>query len=617
VAELTFRSNSIILSIVAAEDTLPEDDSSGNARLQLIVHVDEAFSTHRLPQEGEIGIGRVSAGDITIGHPSVSRSHAVLTIGPELRIRDVGSVNGTRVAGQRIEPGVDVKFATGEPLMLGAALVIIQRVAGAAPSRRLQSHDYFEPRVEEECARRSRHGGTFAIVRINVAAGVPAARAEDALHRALRAHDVLALYAPEQYEVLIDGASALTAADVTERLRALLRTAGIEASTGLACYPDDGATAGALFAHANDAVSGRSAPVSEPLEGEAPASSPMHGVHELVARVATSTISVLILGETGVGKEMLAESLHRQSLRAEKPFLRLNCAALSESLLESELFGHERGAFTGAVAQKRGLLETADGGTVFFDEIGELPLSTQVKLLRVIEERMVTRVGGLNSMPLDVRFVAATNRDLEVEVARGTFRQDLFYRLNGITIVVPPLRERRGEIERLARTFLTAATRSRPRPPKLSAEALQMLTAYSWPGNVRELRNVIERAVLLSSDDEIAPRHLPTEKINAPVMARVAPRVSLPPLQRFPSTLPPVAFSDQVTDSWPVVRDGAPPSGLREELAALERERIVEALERSAWNQTKAARLLGMPRGQLMARLDQYGIARPRKARDP
>jgi DNA-binding NtrC family response regulator len=359
----------------------------------------------------------------------------------------------------------------------------------------------------------------------------------------------------------------------------------------------------------------------------------MDGVRELIGRIAASTISVLILGETGVGKEVLAEMVHRRSPRASKPFLRLNCAALSDSLLESELFGHERGAFTGAVAQKRGLLETADGGTVFLDEVGEMPLSTQVKLLRVIEERMVTRVGGLSPKSLDVRFVAATNRDLEAEVARGTFRQDLFFRLNGISIVVPPLRERQGEIAQLAQTFIAAASRDRPRPPRLSRDALARLVSYSWPGNIRELRNVIERAVLLAEDGEIAPRHLPLEKMSAPVTARVPSRSTAPPASArssapgvFPvSPAAKVLSPEGRTDAWPVVPDPTQPPpppasasapALKDELAALERQRILDALERCTWNQTRAARMLGMSRGVLMARLDQYGIARPRKRGD-
>jgi two-component system response regulator AtoC len=626
-AAVTYRSSGLHTVSVDDDDVLLDDEptsnvaaAAGNERLQLIVHVDDSFSTFRLRSAGEVAIGRGAASDVKIEHLSISRAHAVLSIGPTLRIRDVGSANGTRVAGQRIEPNVDVVVATGDPITVGAAMVMVQRVAAAAPSRRVQSHEYFEPRIEEECARRRRNGGTFAILRVNVAAEIAAADVEDALHRALRAHDVLALYAPHQYEVFVDGASPSMAAQVADRLRTQLGDAAIAARIGLACYPNDGATAGALSSHANDAVAGRTDPamrVSE--EAEVAEASAMAGVHELVARVASSTISVLILGETGVGKEMLAESVHRQSPRADKTFLRLNCAALSESLLESELFGHERGAFTGAVAQKRGLLETADGGTVFLDEIGELPLSTQVKLLRVIEERTVTRVGGLTSRSLDVRFVAATNRDLEVEVARGVFRQDLFFRLNGITVVIPPLRERRSEIEKLAHTFLATASRDRKQVPRLSADALQILQAYSWPGNIRELRNVIERAALLSTDGEIAPRHLPTEKINAPVTARASSRVSLPPRPPLLSGVAaPATFGDNATDSWPIIREGQTSTpGLKGELEALERQRILDALERCAWNQTKAARMLELPRGQLMARLDQYGIARPRKKTEP
>jgi DNA-binding NtrC family response regulator len=600
---------------VAADETEPGVVAS-KGRLQLIVHVDDRFATFHLKPLGPVKLGRETTSDIVIDHPSVSRSHAVLTVGPSFYIRDLGSANGTHVGEQRVEPGRDVEISTGQLIMLGAASIVIQRVASATPPRRVQSHDYFEGRIDEECTRRGRHGGSFTIARVNVAPGPTAGSAEAALHRALRANDVLAVYAPDQYEILVDGASAAAAEEVTDRMRLELTKAGYEATIGLATYPDDGATAGALFDHANDAASRRARSVPPgPAADEVLESSAMAGVHDLVTLVAGSTISVLLLGETGVGKEVLAESIHRQSPRADKALLRLNCAALSEALLESELFGHERGAFTGAVAQKRGLLETGDGGTVFLDEIGELPLAMQVKLLRVIEERTVTRVGGLQAKSLDVRFIAATNRDLEVEIARGRFRQDLFFRLNGVTIVIPPLRERRDEIERLAGTFIAAASRHRPRPLRLSPEALGMLQAYSWPGNVRELRNVIERAAVLSDGDEISPRHLPAEKIHAPVLARSVPGLSVAPVSSHRAPSPPFG-AEAATDAWPIAQ---PPGsgGLRAELQALERARIVDALERFTWNQTKAARALGMSRGQLITRLDQYGIARPRKKTDP
>jgi len=610
---------------------------SGSAadRLMLIVHVDETVLSFRLPTEGEVKIGRASDADVRIPHPSVSRTHAVLVIGPRLHIRDLGSANGTRVAGKLVTPETEVRVAVGDAIAVGAAMVLIQRPTTALPPRRVQSHDYFEVRVEEECARRSRQGGSFAVVRLNVRGELDEARVQELMHRGLRASDVLALYAPQQYEILLDGASGDAAREITERLREDLFVRGVQVRTGIASYPGDGATAGALFAHANDVVRGRDSQMFEDGAPEPSPASAMEGLRELIGRIAASTISVLILGETGVGKEVLAEMVHRRSPRSSKPFLRLNCAALSDSLLESELFGHERGAFTGAVAQKRGLLETADGGTVFLDEVGEMPLATQVKLLRVIEERLVTRVGGISPKSLDVRFVAATNRDLEAEVARGTFRQDLFFRLNGISIVVPPLRERKEEIEKLAQSFIAVASRDRPHPPRLSRDTLARLVAYSWPGNIRELRNVIERAVLLAGDGEIAPRHLPLEKMSAPVTARVPSRSMVPPPVRTapPGVLPasppthasqPPLAPEAGTDAWPIVADPTQPPppasasapALKDELAAIERQRILDALERCTWNQTRAARMLGMSRGVLMARLDQYGIARPRKRGD-
>jgi two-component system response regulator AtoC len=334
----------------------------------------------------------------------------------------------------------------------------------------------------------------------------------------------------------------------------------------------------------------------------------MLAIYSLAERAAAGTINVLILGETGVGKEVLAETIHCLSPRRSGPSICLNCAALSEGLLESELFGHEKGSFTGAVAAKAGLLETAGGGTLFLDEVGEMPAATQAKLLRVLETREVTRVGSVRPKRIDVRFIAATNRDLEREVAEGGFRRDLYFRLNGVSIRIPPLRERRTEIRPLAETFLRQICQELRRPePRLSAEAVAALERNDWPGNIRELKNVIERAVLLCTGSTIEVEHLPEAKrrpaaanglgdvvgaagvVGGAVAGVVAPweRTAGP---RVANETPDLS-SAQLDD----------------------RQRIMDALASCAGNQSRAAKLLGMPRRTFVARLDRYQIPRPKK----
>jgi len=312
----------------------------------------------------------------------------------------------------------------------------------------------------------------------------------------------------------------------------------------------------------------------------------MRALYEQANRAARATISVLLLGETGVGKEVLAQAIHMASPRATKPFLALHCAALAETLLEAELFGHEKGAFTGAVTARPGLFESADGGTVFLDEVGELPLSIQVKLLRVLERREVLRVGARTPHPVDVRFLSATNRDLEAEAERGAFRQDLFFRLNGMSLTIPPLRERLDEIPHLAELFIGEASRQagRASAPVVSRAALEVLSRHRWPGNVRELRNVIERGVVLCSGDTLLPEHLPAKMTGA--------------------------GSGSAPSSPP-----AEPDSLRSELGALERQRILAALEACGGNQTHAAERLGMSRRTLVTRLHEWGLTKPRRSK--
>lgn len=306
---------------------------------------------------------------------------------------------------------------------------------------------------------------------------------------------------------------------------------------------------------------------------------PMEALQRLVDRVAPSNLSVLLLGETGVGKGYIANELHQRSRRAQNPFLQLNCAALPPGLLESELFGYERGAFTGATHSKKGLFETAEGGTVLLDEVGELPMNMQVKLLRALEEREVLPLGGLKPRSIDVRFISATNRDLDADVAKGAFREDLFFRLNGISLEVPPLRKRVTEIPVLAQKFVTeACEKAGIERKQLSAETLERLKSHRWAGNVRELRNAMERAVALCTDQVISPRDVPLDKVNPPAL-REEPKVVIP--ERDPA----------------------------------ERQRIIDALEQCGGNQSRAAEFLGMSRGTFIARLNEYNIPRPRKNR--
>ncbi len=443
--------------------------------LELIAVVGDAFTVTALPDHGAVALGRDEECEVRINNRSVSRRHAVLHLGPPLRIEDLGSANGTFVRDARSPAGPTstdplrrlsrevIEIAIGERVNLGAVPIVVRRVAARRPGPTSPSPIVRDPRMQR--------------------------------------------------------------------------------------------------------------------------------LYDQLSRTARSTISVLVLGETGVGKEVMARAIHDRSPRAARPYLELNCAALPPSLLEGELFGHEKSAFTGADHARPGLLESADGGTIFLDEVGELPLPVQVKLLRVLEDRKGLRLGGRTPRQLDVRFIAATNRDLELEVARGTFRQDLYFRLNGVSFEIPPLRERVAEIAPLAERFLTAASEMLDRIETLhiSAEALGYLERYTWPGNVRELRNVIERAAVLSSGDVIMPADLPGHVTGAS-SASTAPGRSAPAVA--------------------VAGKGSPPE------ANAERQRIIEALERCAGNQTRAAKLLGISLRTLVNRLEKYNVPRPRTERD-
>lgn len=328
-------------------------------------------------------------------------------------------------------------------------------------------------------------------------------------------------------------------------------------------------------------------------------SAAMEPVLRLIDRLAPSDLPVLILGESGVGKEIVAREIHRRSRRSRGPFVDLNCAAIPDSLLESELFGHEKGAFTGADSARAGLMEAADGGTLFLDEIGELPAGLQVKLLRVLETMTFFRVGGRKKVAVNVRLVAATNRDLGAEAEAGRFRADLYYRINAGMIQVPALRERREEIAPLAKAFLKGID------PRLSLDdgVLESLLKYHWPGNVRELRNVIERAALLGRDGRIRLEDLPRElaehgerrvpvNLPAPAVSAAAAMAGAPP--RAASSLPPA-----MSENW---------HGGAGSLMDLERQRILEVLESCRWHRGRAAEVLGISVRTLYRKIKAYQL---------
>jgi nitrogen regulation protein NR(I) len=332
-------------------------------------------------------------------------------------------------------------------------------------------------------------------------------------------------------------------------------------------------------------------------------SQPMQQVFKMVGRVSHSDAPVMITGESGSGKELVARAIHHYSSRSVQPFIAINCAAIPENLLESELFGHEKGAFTGAASQRIGRFEQSNGGTLFLDEIGDMPLGVQSKILRVLQEGEFSRVGGNATVKTDVRIIAATNKTLEQEVARKHFREDLFYRLNVVRIHLPPLRQRKEDVNLLAEYFLKKIATQKHLPQlKLSEEAVKTMEEYPWPGNVRELENTIQRACVLATSDVLLPKDIPLgfaaqspdgDADSSPVTAANSSPVK-PTLETAVEILLDAASTDRTLQLLPW----------------LEREFTLFAMKRTKGNQVKAAKLLGVTRATLRKRIERYGITR-------
>jgi DNA-binding NtrC family response regulator/pSer/pThr/pTyr-binding forkhead associated (FHA) protein len=515
----------------------------------------------------EVVIGRSRESTFVADDDRVSRRHLrIVCRDGGLWAGDLGSRNGSTLNGRRITG--ERSLASGDELSAGPVRVT---VCGRRRPDPVGTEGELYERLTAEVERASRFKRPLAVIGLRIDG--PTSPVREALHRVaarLRRIDFLGEYAPGELLALLPETTLEQAEPLAISLAETARTvAGVSASARAAGLPETAATADGLIGASLETAKPSAATDEETATVvEDPA---MRELFETARRAARSDLTVLITGETGAGKEVVAAEIHRASGRAAGPFVRINCGSLPESLIESELFGHERGSFTGADKRRIGHVERASRGTLLLDEIGELPLGMQAKLLRVIESRRVTRVGATEEIEVDVRFVAATNRDLEREVKRGAFREDLFFRLSPIVLKVPPLRERPRDLPLLAEAFArAAAARGGKRPPRLSADLRRSLERYPWPGNVRELRNVIERAVVLADGDELTPAELP-DRMGGTVAA--------------PSGLP-----------------------MREQVDELERRALERALSECAGNRTHAAKKLGISRRALLYKIKKYGL---------
>ncbi|MFO0573548.1 MAG: sigma 54-interacting transcriptional regulator [Polyangia bacterium] len=611
------RADEQTLTIHGSSAAAPGATPGAARRSYLLVIEGTSSFIFPLPPSGEVVIGRADDVQLRIADRTASRRHAKLLIGPSgptgtsgppgavgdgIRIVDLDSHNGTRVGGRRITAARELHH--GDIIQICDVTLVLHHESAPAGPRAPVELALFRRRLDEEVERCVRYGRALGLVCLPLGEGADTARAAAAIGDELRLLDVLAWDGAAQLLLLSPELGDEDLGELAARLLETVRPLAKEARAGLALYPRDGGDTDTLLSAARAAAlqaqaAGTPGPIvradqADPLMkiGEhtvVVADPAMQRLFALVERLAQSDLPVLIHGETGTGKEIIATALHTRSRRRDKRLLALNCAALPESLAESEIFGHEKGAFTGAAAQKPGVLEQAAGGTVFLDELGELPPSIQAKLLRVLETQKLVRIGGTREIPLDVRLVAATHKNLDEEIRAGRFRQDLFFRLSAARVVLPPLRDRRREIPLLARLFLTRACEKLGRPPLvLSDAAMSLLLSHPWPGNLRELRNVMDFVAATCAGGTVTSSDLLGPLAGSATSGKAEPMAAAP----APST------------------DGGPPRfrNLEEELRELERTRMTEALKASGGVHVRAAELLGMPIRTFTYKARQYGL---------
>ena len=583
-----------------ALSTMDGSPAPAPSELQLMVlGPDDFVGKYPLPPSGTLTIGRGAGVQIDLPDRSVSRQHAILHVGPgfSFLIEDLGSANGTQVGRARLAPGERARLEIGEVAFIGRTIAFVQPRHGRPDKPSPLSPDRLHAGLMSLCTPGSAAGARNrgALMLLEPLDGSLADGVAEVAGATLGRWDLFVDLGGCQYAILLTAGDD-DSQDLDQRREALvaaLAQLGPALGVGEARLPEDGQVPDMLVALARQRLERSCLAVDS--EHQVVFHDPrMRKLHELGRHAAAGLINVLLLGETGVGKDVFARAIHRLSPRRNQPFQRIECAALTEALAESELFGHARGAFTGALRDKPGLLEMADGGTVFLDEVGELPPRLQAKLLHVLETRRITRVGAVEGRAVDLRFIAATNRDLEGESLAGGFRRDLYYRLCGFTLAIPPLRERGGDVAPLARALVRQCCQrlGRDQVPVLTPAALARLGAHDWPGNVRELRNAVERAVLVCQYGRIDVEHLLLEPSRPARAAEALARVAQPPA---------------VTPAPGIA--AAAPAGDTE----TEKRRIEEALAKCGGNQSRAAKLLGIARSTLVLRLEAHGITRPRK----
>ncbi len=572
-------------------------------RVSLLIYSRDRAQVVQMNAERPTVIGRLRPADIAIPDMSISRQHARFELDADaVWVEDLGSTNGTFVNGERIAGRSKLK--PGDKVAVGTAIVTLHVMSDAQDGEEapgLDSHERLMTHLEDEVNQARYFGRKLALLMVQSPVGDHVVTWAPKLRPELRPVDRLGFYGPNAALIVLPGIDAEAAIALAARLAGAARGEGRRLLFGVAVFPEGAASAEQLIevcrAAARHATDAR--PVHCPREGLAPLqegqapvvhSPALREVFATIDRIARATIPVLIYGATGTGKEVVARAIHERSERGKKPLRCINCGAIPSSLIESALFGHERGAFTGADRQVKGLFEEAEGGSVLLDEIGELSPAAQAALLRVLETKRITRVGSSRELAVDVRILAATHRDLDEMCRAGRFRMDLLYRLNAMTVRIPALRERPEDIVPLANYFLRLASRDSGRTVRgIGARALDLLCSYSWPGNVRELRNVIERAVVVSQGEMITELDL-SDRLRTP-----EPRVDGQSTKEIA-----LLAEDEVDEPDDV--------DFKDRVRQFETELILDALRGSGGNQTEAAKRLRMPLRTLVHKLKAYGI---------